>query len=123
MGKTAIVFDDLPYVFGAFCAKIKIESLYQYWLAVYFRHELFRTHIENVTLGTNINNINAHYITSIKMAFPPKEVLERFNALLSPCFDIQGKIMKEDTQLQNMRDWLLPMLMNGQARIEKEEIQ
>ena len=119
MGKTAIVFDDLPYVFGAFCAKIKIESLYQYWLAAYFRHELFRTHIENVTLGTSINNINAHHITSIKMAFPPKEVLERFNALLSPCFDMQGKIMKENTQLQSMRDWLLPMLMNGQAIVEK----
>ena len=119
MGKTAIVFDDLPYVFGAFCAKIKIESLYQYWLAVYFRHELFRTHIENVTLGTSINNINAYHITSIKMAFPPKEILEQFNAVLSPCFDMQGKIMKENTQLQNMRDWLLPMLMNGQAIVEQ----
>lgn len=120
MGKTAIVFDDLPYVFGAFCAKIKIESLYQYWLAVYFRHELFRTHIENVTLGTSINNINAHHITSIKLAFPPKEVLERFNAVLSPCFDMQGKIMKENTQLQSMRDWLLPMLMNGQAKMKHD---
>ena len=117
MGKTAIVFDDLPYVFGAFCAKIKIESLYQYWLVVFFRHELFRTHIENVTLGTSINNINAHHITSIKMPFPPKDILEQFNAILSPCFNMQGKIMSENTHLQSMRDWLLPMLMNGQAKV------
>lgn len=87
---------------------------------MYFRHELFRSHIENVTLGTSITNINANHITSIKMAFPPKEILEQFNAVLSPCFDMQGKIMKENTQLQSMRDWLLPMLMNGQSIVKQK---
>lgn len=116
MGKTAIVHDDIPYVFGAFCAKIVIEPLYRYWLSIYFRHDHFRAYIENVTLGTNINNINANHITSIKVPFPPEKTLLEFNAVLSTCFDKLGKLMHENTELQNLRDWLLPMLMNGQAK-------
>lgn len=43
--------------------------------------------------------------------------LESFNRQVMPMFDIISENIRENQQLTSLRDWLLPMLMNGQATI------
>ena len=43
-----------------------------------------------------------------------KAILNKFNCLLI----LQEQYQKESDELASIRDWLLPMLMNGQAAIE-----
>ena len=43
--------------------------------------------------------------------------MKRFNELISPAFEKQNKIELENQQLSELRDWLLPMLMNGQVTV------
>ena len=43
-----------------------------------------------------------------------KAILNKFNCLLM----LQEQYQKESDELASIRDWLLPMLMNGQAAIE-----
>ena len=115
MGKTAIVYETLPYVYGAFCAKINIKPSHCGFISTYFRSSHFRTYIENVTLGTSINNISNDQLTNIKLAFPEERVLEKFEKIIKPIFEKQGKIIFENQELTKLRDELLPLLMNGQV--------
>ena len=117
MGKTAIVYKDLPYVFGAFCAKIGIDDSVRGYLSTYFRSEWFRAYIENVTAGTSINNIGNDQLTSILLPFPGSDIQKRFEGYLKPMFVRQGELGTETQQLVSLRDFLLPMLMNGQVKV------
>ena len=123
MGKTALVFKDLPFVFGAFCAKIDIAKSVRGYLSTYFRSEWFRTYIENVTAGTSINNIGNEQLTSIKLPFPNIEIQKQFENYLIPMYTQQGELEDENQQLASLRDFLLPMLMNGQVKVGKGAIQ
>ena len=117
MGKTAIVYKDLPFVFGAFCAKIVIDDSVKGYLSTYFRSEWFRAYIENVTAGTSINNIGNDQLTNILLPFPDSDIQKRFEDYLKPMFVRQGELGTETQQLASLRDFLLPMLMNGQVKV------
>ena len=117
MGKTAIVFHDLPYIFGAFCAKIDINKEYRCFVSTYLRSEWFRVYIENVTAGTSINNIGTEQLTGIKLPFPDKSTLNQFEKFVTPVFRKQGEMVAENEQLTLLRDLLLPLLMNGQVKV------
>lgn len=45
-------------------------------------------------------------------------LLSTFSARYSPIMDKIKQVRLENYELQKLRDWLLPMLMNGQARVE-----
>ena len=67
--------------------------------------------------GTTFGSINKDQLSALPVVAPPGDVLNRFETIVGP---IEKKI--EDCERQNrclakLRDWLLPMLMNGQAVI------
>lgn len=53
---------------------------------------------------------------SFDMIFKREEI-EGFNQRVIPMFDTISANFKENQQLIALRDWLLPILMNGQATI------
>lgn len=65
--------------------------------------------------GTTFGSITKDDLFSLKVVRPGKEILKRFNELISPAFEKQNKIKLENQRLSELRDWLLPMLMNGQV--------
>ena len=118
MGKTAIVYKNLPFVFGAFCAKINIVEKMRCFISTFFRSEWFRFYIERVTAGTNINNISNEQLTDIVMPIPDDRTLKEFEKCFNSTFDMIGELFEENQQLASLRDFLLPMLMNGQVKIQ-----
>jgi len=57
-------------------------------------------------------------ILNLNIAFPTDgALLERIAALLNPCFDQIDVVQRENQQLAQLRDWLLPLLMNGQVTV------
>mgnify|MGYP000940635319 CR=1 FL=1 len=117
LGKTAIVPCNLDTSFGAFCSKIEIVKNAFAWLAIYFRTAYFKSHINNICLGTNINNLTNDHIYSINLPVPPKSILDAFNILILPLINKQGYSHLENRELTKLREWLLPMLMNGQVTL------
>jgi type I restriction enzyme S subunit len=51
-------------------------------------------------------------------AIPPKHILDNFSKVITPIFDQMVKNKQENQKLAELRDWLLPMLMNGQVTAE-----
>lgn len=64
----------------------------------------------------NQDNLNSYLIPRI-----PKNIVDAFTAAMVPIFKKIHQTQIENTELTNLRDWLLPMLMNGQATIEPAE--
>lgn len=118
IGKNGFYYFDEKVAFGAFCAKIQMDELFRYYIYLYMQSNVFSSTIKNECLGTNINNLNGSMVKGFKHIKPSKYILERFNSLVEPCFKKIRVNIKQNQELATLRDWLLPMLMNGQVRVE-----
>lgn len=67
--------------------------------------------------GTTFGSITKGDLFSIKVVIPDKKVLKRFDVIAKPMFEKQNIIGLENQKLAELRDWLLPMLMNGQVTV------
>lgn len=122
VGKTAVIFYDMPYTYGAFCSKIVIKPKYRGFISLFFLSDYFKKKIRTIVVGTSIKNINNSHLTNNIMAFPNDDILKRFEAFIEPIFNKQGEIIKENQELSSLRDFLLPLLMNGQVGFKEEAL-
>ena len=67
--------------------------------------------------GTGLKHLQKPLLKDRPIYVPEKRELEAFNRQVMPMFDIISENTRENQQLTSLRDWLLPMLMNGQATI------
>ena len=117
VGKTALIPFDTEYCFGAFCSKISINPSVRGFISMFFLSDYFKNLIHTLVIGTSIKNISNEHLLSNNIAVPNNEVLKAFEDKINPIFDKLGSIIKENLQLTSLRDFLLPMLMNGQVKI------
>ena len=66
---------------------------------------------------TTMGHITTDHMEQSRIAIPPTIVQETFNRQVTPLYEEYANNCKENLRLQALRDWLLPMLMNGQATI------
>ncbi len=50
-----------------------------------------------------------------------KNIFNKFQNIIQPMFDLMVNSKKQSKQLASLRDWLLPMLMNGQVEIRERK--
>ena len=69
-------------------------------------------------VGTTFKEVSKETLSGFKIPLPPIELTERFvSHILAGC--TKRKLLENECkELTKLRDWLLPMLMNGQARME-----
>ena len=48
-----------------------------------------------------------------------KNIFNKFQNIIQPMFDLMVNCKEQSKQLASLRDWLLPMLMNGQVEIKE----
>jgi len=70
------------------------------------------------TDGTTFGAITKDDLFSLKVIRPEKEVLKKFNAIMDPIYQMQNSTELENLKLKELRDWLLPMLINGQVKVK-----
>jgi len=86
------------------------------------RSEKFRKHAISKMTGTSgRKRVKADALANFKMPIPSKEILEYFEKTTSCFFDKMNVNAIENQKLSELRDWLLPMLMNGQVSVEEVE--
>lgn len=61
----------------------------------------------------NQDNLNGYKIPKI-----PDTISQAFHDVVKPMFEKIRSLQQENDELTKLRDWLLPMLMNGQATVE-----
>ena len=68
--------------------------------------------------GTTFGSITKDTLFDMSVVIPPDEILKCFEKRVKPIESKIEKCEEEIRELTKLRDWLLPMLMNGQARVE-----
>ena len=73
--------------------------------------------VTNIKTGSIQLKINQKNLNSYKILNIPNNIIEKINQVFIPIDQQLIAIQKEVEYLSALRDWLLPMLMNGQATI------
>lgn len=68
--------------------------------------------------GSTFKEVSGTVIKTVKLALPPNELVEEFRAKVEDLFKRQDTLEQENEQLIALRDWLLPILMNGQVTVK-----
>ena len=67
---------------------------------------------------TTMGHITTDHLEQSRIVLPPEAIIEKITLLLHPIHTKIGQLNQENRELTKLRDWLLPMLMNGQAKVE-----
>ncbi len=91
------------------------DDIYKYYLMFYLKQ--LEGSAATKTGGSILQNVSQDTLSNLTVPIPPQSLLREFNQIVSQSLELIHSNMQENTQLLKLRDWLLPMLMNGQATI------
>jgi type I restriction enzyme S subunit len=83
--------------------KFVLEDLYEYLI--------------NLSSGSARDNLSQDRIKELNILTPKVEVVKDFDRIISPVYEKVLNSYRENQKLAELRDWLLPMLMNGQVKV------
>ena len=125
-GRMAFITDetlqrfDNPLICSNFCKAVTLKdekSIYNFayeWNRLYDAGVLFSW--EGKTSGIK-NLLFDSFVTNHKVVLPSKESMELFYNKAKPIHAQIQKKLQQNQKLAELRDWLLPMLMNGQVKV------
>jgi len=82
-----------------------------FFLKDYFKYAKAKT-------GNTFANMNKGDFSSIKVLRPPKDILFNFHQHLDSSIKMILSMSIQNQKLAEIRDWLIPMLMNGQVKVK-----
>lgn len=86
---------------------------YLFYVMEYFKRLFDRRNSEGTTFGS----ITKDDLFSLQVAYPYKLSLKAYDDVIAKNNKLILNNQKENQRLVELRDWLLPMLMNGQVRV------
>ncbi|MBK6610572.1 MAG: restriction endonuclease subunit S [Sphingobacteriales bacterium] len=84
-------------------------------------HLLKSISVVQIMTGSIQKKINQENLMNVKVIYPANETLDRFSKFATPIRKQLMTIYEENNKLTELRDWLLPMLMNGQVKVMGEK--
>jgi len=88
---------------------------------VYYAVERSMPTIIQYASGSTFVEISGGVLKSVHAVLPDKSVTNAFCNLIEPIVKRQQQAEVENVELAQLRDWLLPLLMNGQVRVARSE--
>ena len=99
-----------------FCGLQCSEYSFEY-IASFIEHSYFETLKDTLAHGATQEAVNNDDLAGIALVIPPDEVLSLYHERTKGIYTQMSKNICENQELIRLRDWLLPMLMNGQATV------
>lgn len=87
----------------------------------YYIYYLLKRNISAISkqgVGTTFKEVSKETLSNFTLLLPKKHIANNFASRISALCEKRCILEKENQELIKLRDWLLPMLMNGQARVE-----
>ncbi len=89
----------------------KIKSIY------YLYFELINQKLPSLTSDTAVPGLNRNIAYQNNIIVPSSNIIEQFDKIIKPLFDLVYNLEKESEILYQLRDFLLPRLMSGEIRV------
>ena len=112
--------DSRSYIFSTDMAKItsatdKLDEMYLYMT---LRTDFYHNYIKRWASGTNVLHLNLDGLDWYATWLPPIDLQKKYGEIIKKIHRQKCILMAENENLISLRNWLLPMLMNGQATVE-----
>jgi type I restriction enzyme S subunit len=89
------------------------KSFFFFALRGYLAHFKMMAEKRKTTMG----HITLEHLKQSRIVVPPKEIIYKLDKILTPILNKQVLLKQENLHLSELRDWLLPLLMNGQVGV------
>ena len=100
-----------------FCGLQCTDNSFEY-VAAFIEHSYFEAVKNTFAHGATQEAVNNDDLLGIAMVIPSAKIIESFHIAAKPLYAQISRNICENQTLSELRDWLLPMLMNGQATIK-----
>lgn len=70
--------------------------------------------------GTGLRHLQKNLLREYQFCFPDSNVVKEFSKLASDIFKKQHYLLEENKKLESLKQFLLPLLMNGQVTINEK---
>lgn len=122
VGKTTLFRDGFPFEFTTinehvFLVRSKNSNMQEYLLFTLMQNYYFNI-MQSLGQKAAQPGLNQNDFKNIKIIVPKEECLDDFNKFVDTLFNKLFLNSKQNQELASLRDWLLPMLMNGQVTVK-----
>lgn len=107
----------VPMAMNQSCYALQPKEKSDYSYLFFLTKELVHN-LEVKAVGSVFDSIVSNDIEQTFLAIPPNETIKLFVEKAEPIFQKIKLTSSENNQLTKLRDWLLPMLMNGQVTVQ-----
>ena len=83
--------------------------------------DAFVKQAEQSSTGSIFKGIRHETLKGLMTVIPPEIITQSYASAVSPIMRMRNDNLEENRKLQELRDWLLPMLMNGQATVASSD--
>lgn len=97
---------------------IKKENFQEY-IRRFLESSAIKQYLESSCKASTRASLNEDTLSFINIVVPSDKLVGKFETMNKKFLDEILICKEENQQLTELRDWLLPMLMNGQARVEE----
>ena len=95
----------------------RCEKEYHHFFNIFKATKNFKEEVNTRAIGGVRQTLSYKDFSLIKIVYPPKEVVERFNKIYRRIMTLIKKNVLENKRLHQTRDTLLPKLMSGNLKI------
>ena len=117
-GATRLVSElEAKTVYSGFIIASEVNDLIYKNLIFYYLKNVEEV-LKNQSAGTIMKNISQSVLTDMVVSLPPQNLLLKFNSIIDNLLEQMKNVQRQNQELTQLRDWLLPMLMNGQVKVK-----
>ncbi|MGY4539903.1 type I restriction enzyme S subunit [Mucilaginibacter sp. UYNi724] len=110
-----------PLICSNFCKAVSLKVLDEVFFFLYTWNRAYENAVlfsyEGKTSGIK-NLLFEDFVTAYSIAKPSETLLREFNKKISVFEKKRQENLKQNQELTKLRDWLIPMLMNGQVTVK-----
>ena len=87
--------------------------------ALYVFYSVKDIDFNKLNTGTGVPSMTSSILYDLNIIVPEENILEKFNTIVKQNYETIKLNSIQNQELTQLRDWLLPMLMNGQVKVER----
>lgn len=97
----------------------KVEEGYENFMNMFIKSKKFNQWVTTLSSGSVRQTLNYKDFSIIKIAYPPKSLVNKFNAIYESYYEVIDYNNSVIHNLEEIRDTLLPKLMSGEIDVSE----
>lgn len=106
---------------SVFTIRPDYDQLTSVFLYMFLSGDFIKSYTKNISTGSIHKGVRHSNLRDCPFVLPSKNIIYEFTDLITPIIEKIDLLQRENQQLSELRDWLLPMLMNGQVKVGGDE--